>query len=91
VLSCVGRDFALDWFPNQGVLPNVYRIEKSIKEGIGRQKTAESHGGGGGNRGDGKTKDSEMNGNKQFPNSVSSWQQKSDNTERNYEIMSKEM
>jgi hypothetical protein len=43
VLSCVGRGLALDWSPNQGVLPNVYRIEKSIKEGIGPQRTVESH------------------------------------------------
>jgi hypothetical protein len=43
VLSCVGRGLALDSFPNQGVLLNVYRIEKSIKEGQGPQMTVESH------------------------------------------------
>jgi hypothetical protein len=43
MLSCVGRGLALDRSPNQGVLPNVYRIEKSIKEGIGLQRTVESH------------------------------------------------
>jgi hypothetical protein len=43
VLSCVGRGLALDLSPNQGVLPNVYRMEKSIKEGIGPQRTVESH------------------------------------------------
>jgi hypothetical protein len=43
VMSCVGRGLALDWSPNKGVLPNVYRIEKSIKEGIGPQRTVESH------------------------------------------------
>jgi hypothetical protein len=43
VLFCVGRGLALDWSPSQGVLPNVYRIEKSIKEGIGLQRTVGSH------------------------------------------------
>jgi len=43
VVLCVGRGLASGWSPNQGVLPNVYRIEKSIKEGIGPQRTVESH------------------------------------------------